>query len=102
MNAVSPPLAAEIALEPRLTSSYAADLYAKIKAMRGSPINMDASNVTGLGAQCLAVLLAAREAWMSDEMGFEIKNPSSEFNESLTVFGLSTEEFKVRETGDES
>jgi chemotaxis protein CheX len=65
----------------------AAPLAAELLERRGRDVDLDASGVRRLGAQCLQVLLAARSSWESDGAAFHVVLPSSGFVEGLALLG---------------
>jgi anti-anti-sigma regulatory factor len=61
MNTSQSPGAASLILADCLDLTAAAPLKAQLLAARGTPLSLDASAVRRIGAQCLQVLLAARD-----------------------------------------
>ena len=70
-------------------------------ALRGKPVDIDASHVERLGGQCLQVLLSAAKTWKADKTSFVVINRSSDFAESLARLGVSAAEFHGRRVPDE-
>lgn len=68
----------------------AAPLAARLCALRGRPLNLDASHVQRLGGLCLQVLLSARATWATDNVAIGIMNPSAAFEEAMALFGASS------------
>ena len=62
-------------------------LRAELMALRGRPIEVDASQVARLGGLCLQVLMSARKIWSEDGLALTVNQPSSAFSEQLTAFG---------------
>ena len=85
------------ALPARLTSARAAELYAQLSGLRGGPVALDASTVTALGAQCLQVLVAARQAWRESGQGFVLFGASAGFVAQLHLFGISADAIGLQE-----
>ncbi len=77
------------ALPPVLDLTAAAPLAAEFMAHRGTPLMVDGSGVERLGAQCLQVLLAARNAWVADGHAFSIETPSEALAETLAGLGAT-------------
>jgi chemotaxis protein CheX len=81
---------ASIALADSLDMTAAAPLAAALSAARGAPINLDASAVRRVGAQCLQVLLAAQTTWTAEGLAFDIVDPSPEFSDGLALMGAAS------------
>lgn len=56
-------------------------------ALRGRPINLDASRVERLGGLGLQVLLSARRTWRADRLQFAVDRASDAFKADLTLLG---------------
>ena len=80
-----------------LDLAAASPLTDRLLAARGADLTIDASQVSRLGGQCLQVLLAAAKTWSADRAAFEISEPSHEFVEALTRFGIEPGVFAMRE-----
>ncbi len=76
-------------LPPVLDLTAAGPLAAEFLAHRGTPMMVDGSGVERMGAQCLQVLLAARNAWAADGNAFSIESPSGPFAETVTALGAA-------------
>lgn len=61
-------------------------LHAEFCAVRGRPLEIDASKVQRLGGLCLQVLLSAQTAWRLDDQPFLLAQPSPEFDAGWTLF----------------
>ena len=83
-------LPASIALADSLDMTAAAPLAAQLLAVRGGPINLDASAVRRVGGQCLQVLLAAQAAWAAEGFAFDVVDPSTEFSDGLALMGAAS------------
>jgi chemotaxis protein CheX len=81
------PAAAQVRLGSVLDLNAAAPLAAELLAARGRDLEIDASAVERLGAQCLQVLLSARATWEADGAGFAVVGPSPEFSLVLDLLG---------------
>lgn len=66
-------------LAPVLDLSAATSLSDALKAARGQPLEVDASEVERLGGLCLQVLAAAQAQWRADGAPFSIARPSEAF-----------------------
>jgi chemotaxis protein CheX len=61
-----------------------------LMAVRGAPVQLDASSVQRLGGLCLQVLMSARQTWLLDGAMLRIINPSPEFTDGLALFGAAS------------
>jgi chemotaxis protein CheX len=87
MTTVDPATSSPILLAAVLDLNAAGPLAHELTAARGRDVQLDASAVRRLGAQCLQVLVAARGAWQSDGHGFSVVSPSEEFAAGASVLG---------------
>src|SRR5215471_15408996 len=78
---------ARLVLASSLDMTAAAPLKAQLLAARGTPLELDASCVRRLGAQCLQVLLAAEAHWSGEGLDWRICDPSPEFAEAAGLMG---------------
>lgn len=78
---------ASLSLAPVLDLKAATPLAEALLALRGRTLAIDASSVERLGAQCLQVLLSARNTWAEDGVGFGVTDPSAPFIETLALLG---------------
>jgi chemotaxis protein CheX len=83
--------AAVLRLNQVLDLNAAAPLANEFVTLLGRDVEVDASGVERLGAQCLQVLLSARATWGSDGSAFALVAPSSEFTATLALLGASFE-----------
>jgi len=70
-----------------LDLNAAGPLAGELLALRGRDLEVDASAVERLGAQCLQVLLSARGTWDADGAAFAIVSASDEFTATLALLG---------------
>ena len=63
-------------------------LAGEFKKKRGADIELDASNVERLGAQCAQILLSAEKTWAAEGLKMLIADSSSEFKEGLDILGV--------------
>ena len=80
---------ASAALPAVLDLNAAGPLASVLLARRGSPLVVDGSAVERMGAQCLQVLLAARQTWEADGLSFQLAAPSNAMTEALAAFGAA-------------
>jgi chemotaxis protein CheX len=70
-----------------LDLNAATPLATELLTLRGADMEVDASAVVRMGAQCLQVLLSARATWRDDGFNLAIVGPSPEFTAVLTLLG---------------
>lgn len=80
---------ATIRLDPVLDTAAAGPLIEAIRARRGAPLRLDASEVRVLGAACLQALLAAEAAWRADGGAFALVDPSESFRADAATLGAA-------------
>ena len=80
-------------LPERLDLAAADELAEALEHLCDSPLEIDASAVTQLGALCAQVLLAARLQWQSDRVAFRLVSPSAGFHDGLATLGLPADIF---------
>ena len=78
---------ATVSLAPVLDLQAAEPLRAELMALRGRPLDLDASQVTRMGGLCLQVLMSARKIWSEDGVCLTVDQPSLAFSEQLAAFG---------------
>lgn len=90
--------AAVLRLGQVLDLNAAGPLAHEFLALRGRSVEVDASAVERLGAQCLQVLLSARRTWDADGAEFSLVSPSDEFTSTLALLGAPIDQhFNSRE-----
>lgn len=87
MDSPAPDSAAVLRLGQVLDLNAAGPLANEFLALRGRDLEVDASAVERLGAQCLQVLLSARRTWDADGAAFAVIAPSDEFTSTLALLG---------------
>lgn len=87
MTTVDAGSSATLQLAAILDLNAAGPLAHELSSLRGRDIEVDASAVRRLGAQCLQVLIAARTAWQSDGQGFSVVAPTDEFTAGVAILG---------------
>lgn len=70
-------------LPSRLLPQDAAALQASLLALRGQPVELDASGVAQLSTPCVQVLLAAARSWRADGLALRLAAPSAEMTAVL-------------------
>jgi chemotaxis protein CheX len=78
---------ATVGLPSNLDLQAAEPLRAELMALRGRPVDLDASQVNRMGGLCLQVLLSARATWSADGLPLRLEQPSEAFTEQLAAFG---------------
>jgi chemotaxis protein CheX len=71
-----------------LDMTAAGSLAQSFLSHRGSELEVDASNVQRLGAQCAQVLLSAVATWRADGKRLALVKPSTEFVECGRLLGV--------------
>jgi len=98
METPAPESAAVLRLGQVLDLNAAGPLAHELLALRGRNVDIDASAVERLGAQCLQVLLSAHATWNTDGATFAVVSPSDEFTTTLALLGAPIEQhFNSRE-----
>lgn len=80
-----------------LDLNEAADLRGKLMSMRGNPLEIDASNVERVGAQCMQVLMAGAKAWEEDKLSFGYAKASEAFLKTVQLIGINLEHLLAKE-----
>jgi chemotaxis protein CheX len=94
----NPEGAAVIRLGQVLDLNAAGPLAHELLGLRGRNVDIDASAVERLGAQCLQVLLSAHATWNTDGTTFSVVSPSDEFTTTLALLGAPIDQhFNSRE-----
>ncbi len=98
MEDPAPQSAAVLRLSQVLDLNAAGPLASEFLALRGRDLEIDASAVERLGAQCAQVLLSARATWDADGAAFAVVAPSDEFTSTLALLGAPIDQhFNPRE-----
>ena len=85
-DAGSEPAQSRLLLEPVLDLGAAERLHGQLMELRGSPLDIDASQVERLGGRCLQVLLSARNTWRVDDQPAVISQTSTAFDDAWALF----------------
>lgn len=78
----------KLRLESVLDLKAARNLHDNLLALRGSTVELDASPVERIGAQCLQVLLSAKQSWSRDRLDLVVSGQSEGFVNSLRQMGF--------------
>lgn len=80
---------AKILLRETLDVKAAAPLLSELLQAQGASVEIDASQVNMVGAQCLQIILSAQMTWERDGVSFIVSKPSDLFLKSLEIAGLT-------------
>lgn len=80
-----------------LDLNAAGRLHEQVLAHRGGNIDVDASEVDRIGAQCVQVLLSAVQSWRADCQDFKVVQASEAFVKTLQLLGISDESLVPQE-----
>lgn len=72
-------------------------LHEQVLAHKGENIDVDASDVSRLGAQCVQVLLSAVQSWRADDQSFKVAQASNAYIKTLQLLGISDESLLPKE-----
>lgn len=89
----------EVTLPEALDLRAAAPLVNSQLSARGAAIRLDGAKVRSVGAQCLQVILSARQTWERDGHPLTIINPTEELLTAFIDAGLSIEGIVEGEQG---
>jgi chemotaxis protein CheX len=78
----------EINLPASLDLRAAAPLATALLSARGGGMRLDGSQVKTVGAQCLQVIVSARQTWERDGLPLTIANPTEELLAAFADTGL--------------
>lgn len=87
----------KVILSEELSSKAASELKLSLEKESDSGVELDASNVQLLGAQCLQVMLAASAEWSGKDLAFHIVNASEGFVADLNRLGFSNDDLEYKE-----
>jgi len=80
-----------------LDLNAAGRLHEEVLAHRGADIDIDASEVGRVGAQCVQVLLSAAISWRAENLCFKVEQASDAFTKTLELLGISDEALVPKE-----
>lgn len=87
----------DLKLAAILDLNEASELRGKLVSMRGSAIEIDASGVDRVGAQCMQVLMAGAKAWEEDKHSFSFAKASEAFLKTAQLIGINIEHLLAKE-----
>ena len=79
---------AKLTLPETLTGESAEALIEELLAQQNNNLDIDAGSVVRLDTPCIEVFLAAKKLWERDRCQVQFSQPSSSFNETISVLGL--------------
>ncbi|KGF68501.1 chemotaxis protein CheX [Hoeflea sp. BAL378] len=80
-----------------LDLNAASRLHEQVLAHKGEDIDIDATDVTRVGAQCVQVLLAAALSWRAEDQSLRVNQASDAFIKTLQLLGISDEALLPKE-----
>ena len=80
-----------------LDLNAAGRLHEQVLAYKGDDVDIDASDVTRVGAQCVQVLLSAAVSWRSEDRKLRVSQASDAFVKTLQLLGISDEALLPKE-----
>jgi len=80
-----------------LDLNAASRLHEQVLSHKGEDIDIDATDVSRVGAQCVQVLLAAAVSWRADDQSLKVKQASDAFIKTLQLLGISDEALLPKE-----
>ncbi len=86
-----------LSLAPVLDLNEATALHGKLMELRGSNIQIDASSVERVGAQCVQVLMAGAKAWEDDKLSFKFSKVSDAFRKTTQLIGVNINHLLAKE-----
>lgn len=81
-----------------LDLNAATGVHEQLIELKGSAVEIDASDVRKSGAQCIQVLMAAKKTWDADDKSIVVGAMSETFENTLKLLGISGDELPVKET----
>lgn len=81
----------EVTLPEALDLRAAVPLVNSLLSARGGGMRLDGAKVRTVGAQCLQVILSARQTWERDGFPLTIINPTEELQAAFADAGLNIE-----------
>ncbi len=89
----------EVTLPEALDLRAAVPLVNSLLSARGGAIRLDGAQVRNIGAQCLQIILSARQTWERDGLSLTIINPTQELLTAFADAGLTIEGIVEGEQG---
>lgn len=86
-----------LVLDPKLDLSKVGALNKSLLAAKGDDLEIDAGQVTLLGALGLQVLIASAKTWRDSGQTLTISPRSEFFDEALELFGVTVDDLQSTE-----
>ncbi|MEW7007098.1 STAS domain-containing protein [Lentilitoribacter sp. EG35] len=85
-------------LPENLDLNAASSMHEQLISLKGSSVEIDASDVRKSGAQCIQVLMAAKKTWDVEGNSIAVGAMSENFENTLKLLGISGDELPLKET----
>jgi len=86
-----------VALPAVMDLKAAGPLAENLAGFRGMPLNLDASGVEKVGAQCVQILMSVAATSKDDMAPIALVDPSPQFRTGLALLGLTPEAVMEKE-----
>lgn len=80
-----------------LDLNEASELRSKLMSLRGKAVEIDASDVERVGAQCMQVLMSGAKTWEADKQPFGFAKASEAFLKTVQLIGINIEHLLAKE-----
>lgn len=80
-----------------LDLNAASRLHEQVLSHKGENLELDASHVNRVGAQCMQILLSAAQSWQADKQSFKVVEASDAYIKTLQLLGISEESLLPKE-----
>ncbi|MEQ8305077.1 MAG: STAS domain-containing protein [Hoeflea sp.] len=80
-----------------LDLNAASRLHEQVLSHKGENLELDASHVNRVGAQCMQILLSAAQSWQADKQSFKVVEASDAYIKTLQLLGISDESLLPKE-----
>lgn len=84
-------------LAPVLDLNEATALHENLLALKGAPVEIDASAVERIGALCAQVLMAGARSWKEDQSSFTFSEVSDAFVKTTQLIGVDIAPLMAKE-----
>lgn len=84
-------------LSPVLDLNEATVLHEKLLALKGGPVEIDASAVERIGGLCAQVLMAGARSWEEDQSSFTFSEVSDAFVKTTQLIGMDIAPLMAKE-----
>lgn len=88
----------KLSLAKVLDLNEASALHAKLMALRGSNLAVDASSVERAGALCIQVLMSAAKSWEEDKHSFHFSKVSDALTKTMQLVGVNYDHLLAKES----